>query len=101
MTHPILPATYIGGEIVNLVLQSGLVAKAVLLILFFFSLLSWAIILAKWGSYKRASWQSGRFVRAFRKALRLQDFATVNDQFKPSPLVAVFDGGYEELRRQM
>src|SRR5262249_17867500 len=28
------------------------------------------------------------------------DIAAVSDQFKPSPLVAVFDNAYDELRRQ-
>src|SRR5438309_4003344 len=99
MPH-IIPATYTGEEIVNLVTQSGLVAKAVLVILLGFSILSWSIILSKWSALKRARTQSGRFLRAFRKANRLQDVATVAEQFKPSPLVAVFDGGFEELRRQ-
>jgi biopolymer transport protein TolQ len=49
---------------------------------------------------KRANAQSGRFLRAFRKANRLQDIAAVSEQFKPSPLVAVFEGGYTELKRQ-
>ena len=39
-------------------------------------------------------------MRAFRKAQRLQDIAAVADQFKPSPLVGVFEGGYEEYKRQ-
>jgi biopolymer transport protein TolQ len=39
-------------------------------------------------------------VRAFRKAQRLQDIAAVAEQFKPSPLVGVFEGGYEEYKRQ-
>jgi biopolymer transport protein TolQ len=30
----------------------------------------------------------------------MQDFATVSDQFKPSPLVQVFEGAYDEFRRQ-
>ena len=93
-------ALYIGGEIVNLVTQSGPVAKAVLIILFLFSLLSWAIILSKWAVIRRARAQSGRFVRMFRKAQRLQDVAAVADQFNPSPLVPVFQYGYEEYRRQ-
>src|SRR6202011_3722255 len=54
----------------------------------------------KWGSIKRARAQSGRFLRAFRKAQRLQDVAAVSEQFKPSPLVAVFDNAYDEYRRQ-
>jgi biopolymer transport protein TolQ len=100
MLNPSFIAVLIGGEVVSLVTQSGMVAKIVLGILLFFSILSWAIILSKWASFRRARVQSGRFVRAFRKAQRLQDIAAVSEQFDPSPLVAVFRGGYEELRRQ-
>jgi biopolymer transport protein TolQ len=95
-----LLALVVGGEIVDLVGETGAVAKVVLLILLLFSVVSWAIILAKWSLLRRARVQSGRFVRAFRKAQRLQDMAAVADQFKPSPLVAVFEGGFEEVRRQ-
>jgi biopolymer transport protein TolQ len=90
----------IGGEIVDLVQQTGAVAKLVLLILLIFSLFSWAVILAKWGAFRRAKAQSARFLRAFRKSGRLQEIAAVAEQFKPSPLVSVFEGGVEELRRQ-
>ncbi|HEV8522967.1 MAG TPA: protein TolQ [Terriglobales bacterium] len=91
----------IGGEITNLLLQSGPVAKVVLVILLVFSVLSWAIILSKWVGLKRARVQSGRFLRAFRRAARLQDVASVSEQFKPSPLVPVFEAGFEEYRRQV
>ena len=90
----------IGGEVANLVRQSGPVAQTVLLLLLAFSLLSWAIILAKWSRFGRARTQSGRFIRAFRKAHRLQDIAGISDQFKPSPLVAVLIGvGISEYLR--
>src|SRR5207245_10652596 len=94
-------AALIGGAIVDLVNETGLVAQAVLLILLAFSLISWAIILTKWSLLRRARVQSGRFVRAFRKAQRMQDIAAVADQFRPSPLVGVFEGGYEEYKRQI
>src|SRR5256885_989179 len=100
MSSPNLAAFYAGEEIVHLVAQSGLVAKAVLILLLVFSVISWSIILAKWSGLSRARVQSGRFLRAFRKANRLTDVATVAEQFRPSPLVAVFEGGFEELRRQ-
>ena len=89
-----------GGEIANLLWQTGPVAKIVLAILLAFSVLSWAIIVQKYGYVKNARTQSGRFVRAFRKATRLQDVAAVAEQFKPSPLIAVFEGGYDELKKQ-
>jgi biopolymer transport protein TolQ len=95
-----LLAAVVGGEIIDLVGETGPVAKVVLLILLIFSLVSWAIILSKWSVLRRARVQSGRFVRAFRKAQRLQDVGAVAEQFRPSPLVGVFEGGFEEYRRQ-
>src|SRR5579863_10420978 len=98
-SFPLL-AVFVGGEIVDMLSNSGPVAKLVLLVLLVFSLISWAIILTKWSLLRRARSQSGRFVRAFRKAQRLQDIAAVADQFRPSPLVGVFEGGFEEYKRQ-
>ena len=96
-----IPAVFIGGEIIDLVRETGLVAQAVLLGLLAFSLVSWAIILSKWALVKRARVQSGRFLRAFRRAQRLQDVATVSDQFRPSPIVGVFQSGFREFERQV
>lgn len=93
--------SFAGGEIVDLVLQTGAVAKTVLVILFAFSVLSWAVILAKWRAISSAKMQSGRFIRTFRKAQRMQDVVSVADQFRPSPLVGVFEGAVAEFRRQM
>jgi biopolymer transport protein TolQ len=93
-------AVFVAGEIIDLVGETGPVAKVVLLLLLVFSLVSWSIILSKWGLLRRARVQSGRFVRAFRKAQRLQDVGAVADQFRPSPLVGVFEGGYDEYKRQ-
>src|ERR1700691_3107248 len=100
---PFLPllAAFVGGEIVDMISDSGAVAKVVLIILLAFSLISWAIILTKWSLLRRARVQSGRFVRAFRKAQRLQDIAAVAEQFRPSPLVGVFEGGFQEFKRQL
>jgi biopolymer transport protein TolQ len=101
MTHtPLVLASFLGGEIFDLLWQTGPVAKIVLAILLFASVFSWAIILQKLGVLRRARTQSSRFQRAFRRANRLQDVAAVAEQFKPSPLVAVFEGGYEELKKQ-
>src|SRR5215469_10097136 len=89
------------SDVGNLILQTGPVAKIVLVILLFFSFISWSIILSKWSKFRRMRAQSGRFLRAFRKAgTRLQDVSAVSEQFKPSPLVPVFDGAFDEFRRQ-
>src|ERR1700730_3581899 len=94
-------ALFVGGEILELISSTGPVAKFILVALLAFSLISWAIILTKWSLLRRARLQSGRFLRAFRKAQRLQDIATVADQFRPSPLVGVFEGGFQEYKRQL
>src|SRR5271166_508478 len=94
-------AFFIGGEILDMLSSTGAVAKFVLLTLLVFSLISWAIILTKWSLIRRARLQSGRFLRAFRKAQRLQDLASVSDQFRPSPLVGVLEGGFQEYKRQL
>ncbi len=93
--------SFVGGEIVDLVLQTGPVAKTALLLLIAFSVLSWAVILSKWRQISRARSQSGRFVRAFHKAPRLQDIAPIAEQFRPSPLVGVFESAVVEFKRQM
>lgn len=97
----ILMASFVGGEIVRMVSQSGPVAKVVLVILLLFSVFSWSVMLSKWAAIKRAHRQSGHFLRAFRKAARLEDVAAIAPQFRESPLAAVFDAGYTEYRRQV
>src|SRR5260370_35937605 len=90
----------IGGDIVDLVKETGAVAQAVLLFLLVFSLISWSIILSKWSAIRRARVQSGRFLRAFRRAQRLQDVAAVSEQFLPSPFVGGSQSGFIEFDRR-
>src|SRR5258707_3100710 len=94
-------ALFAGGAIFDLVLETGVVAKVVLAILIAFSVLSWAVILSKWRLISRARTPSRRFVRAFRKAQRMQDIASVAQQFRPSALVGLFAGSMVEVKRQM
>ena len=95
------PALFASSDIVDLVRETGPVAQAVLVVLLAFSLVSWSIILSKWNIIKRARVQSGRFLRAFRRAQRLQDMGSVSEQFRPSPLVGVFEAALDEHKRQM
>jgi biopolymer transport protein TolQ len=65
------------------------------------SLLSWTIILAKWFLFRRARSSNRRFLRAFRKAPRLDAVAAASEQYRSAPLAAVFDFGYSEFCRQI
>ncbi len=98
MHFSLVVAAVVGGEIVDLVGETGPSPRSFFFFCWLFSVISWAIILSKWSLLRRARVQSGRFVRAFRKAQRLQDVAAVADQFRPSPLVGVFEGGFEEYQ---
>lgn len=100
-TNPLAsPSGNSGNAVLEMLQNSGAIARTVLIVLLIGSLFSWAIILGKWAAFRRARGQSRRFLRAFRKANRLQEIAAVSEQFKPSPLVNVFDEVYETYRRQ-
>src|ERR1700722_7216529 len=85
------------GEMVH---NSGPVAFTVLVILLIASIFSWTIMFSKWSSFSKAASQSQRFLRAFRKSTRLSELAAIADQFKPSPLVSVFNEIHDEYQRQ-
>jgi biopolymer transport protein TolQ len=89
-----------GNAILEMLRASGGIALTVLGLLAIASLFSWAIILGKWIGFRRAKSQSRAFLRAFRKAARLQEIGAISEQYKPSPLVNVFDEVYETYRRQ-
>src|SRR6195952_2009331 len=97
---PVPPAHSSGNAILEMLRASGPIALTVLGLLALASLFSWAIILGKWLSFRKAKAQSRSFLRAFRKAARLQEIGAVSEQYKPSPLVNVFDEVYETYRRQ-
>jgi biopolymer transport protein TolQ len=89
-----------GSALSDILHNIGGVAIAVLSLLLVTSLYSWSIILSKSSYFGRARKQSQRFLRAFRKASRLSEVAAVSDNFRPSPLVNVFDEIYAEYQRQ-
>lgn len=86
---------------VDLILEQGPLAWAVLILLLAASVFSWAIIIAKWRTFKAAEATTARFLRAFRKAPSLDAMVVALEQFRPCPLAAVFDTGYEEAARQI
>ena len=80
--------------------NSGPTAIVVLFILLLMSVLSWAIMISKWRAFQACGNQSRGFLRAFRKSGRLSEIAAIAEQFRPSPLVAVFTEIHDEYQRQ-
>ena len=88
-------------EIVKFFLQTGWVAKVVLVILIIFSLASWSVILGKWRELGAARRASERFLKVFRDAARLNEAAAAAPKYRSSPLAGMFQAGYTELEAQM
>jgi len=80
---------------------SGPAELAVLIFLVCFSIYSWTIIFSKWQTLRGAHKTNSRFLRAFRKSTGLDAVMVASEQYRPSPLVSVFDFGYEEVERQV
>ena len=88
------------GATADLIGNIGPIAAGVLVLLLIASLYSWTIILGKLSMVKKATNQSRRFVRAFRKTSRLQEIATITSECAASPLAQVFEDVYESYKRQ-
>ena len=73
----------------------------VLVLLAAFSLVSWAIILYKGMALQRAYSQSRTFLDVFRKSTKFSEVNSVCVQLQASPLVGVFQAGYQEVNQQV
>jgi biopolymer transport protein TolQ len=88
-------------NILQMILDAGLVPKTVIVILLLFSLGSWTVILAKWSALRTAQDRNLKFLRAFRRTQKLAEMNTLAAQFQPAPLAVVFEFGYQEVERQV
>ena len=90
-----------GGSIVEWVARSTPLSKAVLLILFLFSVASWGIALHKLWEYRRLEQQTLSFLDVFRRSKKFSEVQSVCRSLVHSPLVGVFLAGYAELNAQL
>jgi biopolymer transport protein TolQ len=94
----------VGSQGVNLwevVLHSGSVAKAVLLLLGLFSIVSWVIIFQKAVLLSRSRGVSERFRAGFRRATDWGALKTQSAEFTLSPLLGLFVAGFSEVTYQL
>jgi biopolymer transport protein TolQ len=89
------------GSFWSLVAQSGPIAQAVLLILLFFSILSWTIIIKKQKSYKEIEQQSLDFHEDFQRSSSLSEIYRECERYPMSPLAGIFKSGYQELNHRV
>jgi len=83
----------------ELIQNAGLVVKLVLIVLAYFSVVSWAIIFYKLLVIQRAARDSDRFLDFFWAKKRLDVIGQGLKDFRHSPLTVLFREGYRELNQ--
>ncbi len=91
----------IPGEInvLELLSNAGLVVQAVLLLLLFFSVTSWAIIIIKYFSIRKAFQESDLFTEVFWESRDLSVAFKEAKELPGSPIARIFSIGYIELKK--
>ncbi len=85
--------------VLDLISQSGLVAKIVLLMLVGSSVICWSIIFSKWRTLRRAVNENTDFLNAFWHGKTIDDIMAKIDKYPGSPVATVFKSGVKELRK--
>ena len=87
------------SDIVQMILNSGLMVRFVLLLLLFFSVTSWAIIFHKYRFIRKARKESAYFLDLFWNRQSLSKAFSASKQLRYSPLARVFRIAYLELKK--
>lgn len=97
LTIPLATPKPFNDNMIDMILQSGLFAKIILLILLLFSVISWAIMIHKWRVFSKVSYETKKFLYLFRRKGKISDVYLNCVRFKKTPLSFVLESGYEEL----
>ncbi len=88
-----------GGDIIQMVAQAGLLVKLVMLILLSLSVVSWAIIFMKWRMFRKARDESVLFLERFWEGTEFGKLLNESGELGSSPIAHLFRAGYTEFRR--
>lgn len=86
-------------NLIQMISNSGLMVNFVLLMLLFFSVMSWAIIFIKYRYIRKAFKESALFTDYFWKSRDLSEAFVKAKQLQSSPIAHVFRIGYVELKK--
>lgn len=86
---------------IQLILQAGYVVKGVLIILLFFSIVSWAIILYKQRYFSKANKESDQFLKAYRSSKDPKGLYQSIKNLTISPIANIFKSVYmDEMHKE-
>jgi len=86
-------------DILNMIINAGLMVQFVLLLLLFFSVTSWAIMILKYRYIKKAFSESAEFIDFFWKSRNLSNAFSQAKLLRGSPVARIFRVGYVELKK--
>jgi biopolymer transport protein TolQ len=87
----------LSSGILDLVLAAGPVAKAILVMLALFSIVSWALIVEKWWQFRRARRQTLTFLKAYREGRTPAVVQASARKLRESPLAQLYVAAYNEI----
>ncbi len=87
------------GSLLNMILDAGLMVKFVLLLLFIFSVVSWAIIFLKYRYYRKIKKDNELFNADYSRSTKLSDVLPAAKKYSFSTTAEVFRVGYAELTK--
>jgi biopolymer transport protein TolQ len=83
-------------SVIQLILQAGLAVKSVLIILLFFSIVSWAIIFFKHRYFSKANRETEQFLRLYRSTKDPKGLYNATRSLNISPIANLFRAVYAE-----
>ena len=86
-------------DVIHMILNAGLMVQFVMLLLFLFSVASWAIILIKYIQIRKAYKESAFFIEYFWKSKDFSESFARAKGLQFSPIARVFRTAYLELRK--
>ena len=92
---PPQPAMY--TNVLDPILQAGPLARFVLGVLLFFSVICWALIVEKWWEFRAIKRDSKGFMRAFRDGRRFSLIYGAAKKFRSSPVAQLYSAAGLEL----
>ena len=87
------------GSLLSMILDAGLMVKFVLLLLFIFSVVSWAIIFLKYRYYRKIKKENEMFDTDYSRSSKLSDVLPAAKKYSYSTIAEVFRVGYTELTK--
>jgi biopolymer transport protein TolQ len=93
----LVPQAALGSNVLDPILQAGPLARFVLGVLLFFSVICWALIVEKWWEFRALRRDAKGFARAYREGRRFSIIYAAAKKFRSSPLAQLYSAAGLEL----